>query len=186
MKKNIESYLKIYKNFLSENDCKNIVSHISGNDWETHRYYNSSEEKFFSHEDDFEISRSFGEIENKIMEAVWHSFFKYIQEIDFSWFDGWSGYSQIRFNKYKEKTKMMEHCDHIHSIFDGQIKGIPILSALGILNKDYEGGELVFWEDKIIEVEVGDILVWPSNFLYPHRVEPVKRGTRYSFVSWAW
>ena len=31
----------------------------------------------------------------------------------------------------------------------------------------------------------GDILLFPSTFLYPHRVEQVKKGTRYSFVTWA-
>lgn len=36
---------------------------------------------------------------------------------------------------------MRKHYDHIHSIFDGQRKGIPVLSMLGILNNDYEGGE---------------------------------------------
>ena len=38
---------------------------------------------------------------------------------------------------------MRKHFDHIHSIFDGQYKGIPVLSFIGILNNNYLGGELV-------------------------------------------
>ena len=29
------------------------------------------------------------------------------------------------------------------------------------------------------------MLIWPSSFLYPHGVEPVTKGTRYSIVAWA-
>ena len=37
-----------------------------------------------------------------------------------------------------------------------------------------------------IKIEAGDLLLFPSVFLYPHKVEPVTKGERYSFVSWAW
>ena len=81
---------------------------------------------------------------------------------------------------------MALHCDHIHSMFDGNRKGVPILSILGSLNNDYEGGELVFWRDKVVELKAGEIMIFPSNFLYPHEVRMVTKGTRYSFVSWSW
>ena len=81
---------------------------------------------------------------------------------------------------------MAEHCDHIHSLFDGEIKGIPILSIVGTLNENYEGGEFIMFQDKEIKLLTGDLLIFPSNFLYPHRVDPVKKGTRYSYVSWVY
>ena len=65
------------------------------------------------------------------------------------WFDKYQGYSHVRFNKYAENKKMALHADHIHSMFDGQRKGIPILSVLGVLNNDYEGGEFVLIDEKI-------------------------------------
>ena len=68
-------------------------------------------------------------------------------------------------------------------MFDGQRKGIPILSIVGCLNDNYEGGEFVMW-DKIIKIPEGAVLVFPSNFMFPHKVNPVKKGVRYSFVSW--
>jgi predicted 2-oxoglutarate/Fe(II)-dependent dioxygenase YbiX len=54
------------------------------------------------------------------------------------------------------------------------------------LNDDYEGGELVFWESETIKLKAGSIMIFPSNFMYPHKVMPVTKGTRYSYVSWAW
>jgi predicted 2-oxoglutarate/Fe(II)-dependent dioxygenase YbiX len=35
-----------------------------------------------------------------------------------------------------------------------------------------------------IKFKQGDLIIFPSIFLYPHRVEPVTKGVRYSFISW--
>ena len=79
---------------------------------------------------------------------------------------------------------MREHYDHIHSIFDGQMKGVPIVSIVANLNEDYEGSEF-YCRGKEIKLKTGDILLFPSNFMYPHEVKEATKGTRYSFVSWA-
>ena len=102
------------------------------------------------------------------------------------WFTSWTGYTQIKINKYTENKKMAIHCDHIHTIFDGELKGVPILSVLGFLNDDYDGGELIMFDDQVCEVKKGDLLIFPSNFLYPHKVNPVTKGVRYSIVSWVY
>jgi predicted 2-oxoglutarate/Fe(II)-dependent dioxygenase YbiX len=70
-------------------------------------------------------------------------------------------------------------------MFDGTRKGIPILSVIAGLNDDYEGGELVINED-VIRLNQGQVIVFPSNFLYPHKVNNVTRGTRYSSITWVW
>jgi predicted 2-oxoglutarate/Fe(II)-dependent dioxygenase YbiX len=80
---------------------------------------------------------------------------------------------------------MALHADHIHSMFDGERKGIPILSVLGVLNDDYEGGEFYLIDEKT-DLSKGDIIIFPSNFMYPHKVEPVTKGIRYSYISWIW
>jgi Rps23 Pro-64 3,4-dihydroxylase Tpa1-like proline 4-hydroxylase len=63
------------------------------------------------------------------------------------------------------------------------------LSFILLLNNDYEGGELQFKEvnsDEIITIEnkPGRVIIWPSNFMYRHRVKPVTKGTRYPVVCW--
>ena len=93
-------------------------------------------------------------------------------------------FSPIRFNKYEVGTMMRKHYDHIHSIFDGKMKGVPLVSIVGNLNEDYEGSEF-HCRDKEIKLKTGDILMFPSNFMYPHEVTECTKGTRYSFVSWA-
>ena len=37
-----------------------------------------------------------------------------------------------------------------------------------------------------IDLSKGDIIIFPSNFMYPHKVEPVTKGIRYSYISWIW
>jgi predicted 2-oxoglutarate/Fe(II)-dependent dioxygenase YbiX len=71
-------------------------------------------------------------------------------------------------------------------MFDGTRKGIPTLSIIGSLNSDYSGGEIVMFEDEIINLNAGDVMIFPSNFLYPHKINPVTTGVRYSFVSWCY
>ena len=93
-------------------------------------------------------------------------------------------FSPIRFNKYVIGTTMRKHYDHIHSIFDGKMKGVPIISIVAQLNEDYEGAEF-YCRGRKIELKTGDILLFPSNFMYPHEVKETKKGVRYSFVSWA-
>ena len=54
------------------------------------------------------------------------------------------------------------------------------------LNDDFEGGEFEFHKshikNNVIKPKQGTILLFPSWVM--HRVKPVKKGTRYSAVSW--
>ena len=93
--------------------------------------------------------------------------------------------SDFRFNRYTSNTFMAEHVDHIRSLFDGEQKGIPILSIIGLLNDDFTGGEFVLC-DEVIPLKKNSLIIWPSIFLYPHKVMPIKSGTRYTFVGWAY
>ena len=36
----------------------------------------------------------------------------------------------------------------------------------------------------VIENKPNSLVIWPSNFIYPHRFTPVESGTRYSVVAW--
>ena len=102
--------------------------------------------------------------------------------------------SSPRFNRYTPDQKMESHIDHIHSCFDGRFKGVPVLSVIGGLNNDFEGGEFTFqfgfseenYEEMPIRLEKGDVIVFPSIFPWRHQVMPVTKGIRYSWVSWVW
>jgi len=191
MKKNLDFYVKTIPNFLNKNICNKTIKEIKKLKWQQHEFYdvNTKENINRSGKQELDVSTNISNegIDSKIiMGKLWLAIDSYIKDYKFNWFNSWQGYSKIRFNRYSKTKKMAEHCDHIHSMFDGKIKGIPILSIVGVLNDNYEGGEFIMFKNKKIELLEGDLLIFPSNFLYPHRVDPVKKGTRYSYVSWVY
>jgi predicted 2-oxoglutarate/Fe(II)-dependent dioxygenase YbiX len=95
-------------------------------------------------------------------------------------------FSAIRFNRYSPGQIMRQHHDHIASLFSGDERGIPVLSFILNLNDDYEGADLVFWEDYKVPLGKGDVIMFPSLFLFPHMVTEATKGKRYSAVSWSW
>jgi hypothetical protein len=187
MEKNLEAYIKTYK-MLDEETCKQTIKEIEEIHWSQHTFYNVNENSYGtrSGEKELDIGYSQTSTKNVIMQKIWDSYLNYVKDLNFSWWSSWSGYTEVRFNRYKETRLMAEHCDHIHSIFEGERKGIPVMTALGSLNDDYTGGEFVMFEDTVIPFKAGEIKIFPSCFLFPHRIDPVTEGTRYSFVSWAW
>ena len=53
------------------------------------------------------------------------------------------------------------------------------------LNDAYEGGEFAFFDRQLqYRLNAGDVLMFPSNFMYPHEVMPITKGTRYSIITW--
>ena len=184
----LEDYIKVYP-WLDKKICNQIRKEIKEAAWEKHEFYNVTSKQYNPISGAKELDISWSNIPSKqeLTQKVWEAVNKYIlTDFKNDYFDGWQGFTDIRFNRYREGKTMAKHCDHIHDMFDGERKGIPILSIVGVLNNDYEGGEFIMFDDMEIKLKQGDILIFPSNFLYPHKVNPVTKGIRDSFVSWVW
>lgn len=83
----------------------------------------------------------------------------------------------VNFVKYGVGEHFDVHSDHGFSY-------ICTVSTVAYLNDDYEGGELWFKHlDQTIKPEAGDIVVFPSTFIYAHASLPVKTGIKYSAVT---
>ena len=188
MDKNLKSYVKVYNNWYDKEICGQLVNDIENSIWEQHKFYDAQSRQHITRSGDKELDITYSNTDLKpyVMQRIWDGFYKYLSDLNFTWYDGWQGFSEVRFNRYKETRLMAEHCDHITSLFQGEKKGIPTMSSLSLLNDDFEGGEFVMFGDEVIPLKAGDIMIFPSNFLYPHKVLPVTNGTRYSCVSWAW
>ena len=187
MNKELDFYIQKTENFLDKNICNNTLKELKIlKDWKEHTFYDSVSGSKHKLSGVQELDVSYSVITNTpiIMEKIHLALFNYMKHINFDWYSGWAGYTPIRFNRYEKNKKMANHCDHIHSIFPGDPKGVPILTVLGLLNDNYTGGEFMMFEDTEIKFKQGDLIIFPSNFLYPHRVEPVITGERYSFISW--
>ena len=51
--------------------------------------------------------------------------------------------------------------------------------------KDYDGGDLVFTcTDKVFHPSMGDIIIFPSNWMFYHQVNEITKGKRYAGTVW--
>jgi hypothetical protein len=185
----IEDYI-IIKNNISKDICQSLIDACNNRKWDKHQWNNYGTGEFtFNSKKELEVMSSSEEQEVKVKPFIVEALKEYQKKCTWgstkedqpSWL---SRFVPVRFNKYAVGTMMRGHYDHIHDLFDGTIKGIPIVSIVANLNEDYEGAEF-YCRDKIIPLTTGDILLFPSNFMFPHGVTECTKGTRYSFVSWA-
>lgn len=93
-----------------------------------------------------------------------------------------SGHSGFELLRYGIGGKFDEHVD----VIPGHPQwGYRRVSVLIYLNEDYEGGELHFPRQSItFKPSAGSIVLFPSDFTYPHISAPVVSGTKYAAVTW--
>jgi hypothetical protein len=87
-------------------------------------------------------------------------------------------YEAFNFVKYEgEGTHFNIHADH------GPAYNCTV-SAVIYINDDYEGGEIRFprLDGYTHKPKVGDIAIFPSNYIYEHASLPMKTGTKYCVV----
>jgi len=171
--------------------CDTIVQDIENRPWEPHTWYNSQSDTFGSEPTkELDVQPTTPELHQSLTPIIIQAGEEYIQKFAYLQCERskyiMSKFTPVRFNRYQPGQIMRQHIDHIHSIFDGQEKGIPVLSFILNFNDDYEGADLFFWDNTTFKLGKGDIIMWPSNFLYPHGVTEAISGKRYSGVVWAW
>lgn len=86
----------------------------------------------------------------------------------------------LKYQKEGHYSFHVDDCEGYHRTF----------SCILLINDEYEGGDLFFKNvvtkeiTKINKVK-NRIIIWPSNFLFPHKISPVTKGERFSVVAWA-
>ena len=181
----INDYIKVYEKRLTDDYCAAIIEELKSHTWQQHKFYDAFKKNAYSSPNDLEMSFTALSSHNDVMTLLWKIIHEYVEGLGFQWFGSWNGYCAPRYNRYVAGSEMIKHCDHIHSLFEGGDKGVPILSIVGLLNDDFKGGDFMMNDEKI-DLGAGDILMFPSSFLYPHEVLKITEGTRFSFVSWVW
>lgn len=83
----------------------------------------------------------------------------------------------INLVKYGPGEHFQEHSDHGYSYN-------CTVSLVAYPNDNYQGGEINFrLQGLTIKPDAGDLFIFPSNYMYPHRAMPVISGTKYSLVT---
>ena len=186
----LKDLIHVEKGIIPANLCDHIISDIETREWRPHTWYNNVQGSYGSEETmELDVQGITPELQQLLTPIMIQAGGAY--NMRYAYDNEKTGqvmnkFSPIRFNRYSSGQIMRQHHDHIHSLFDGNEKGIPVLSFILNLNDDYEGADLYFWKDHIVKLGKGDIIMFPSLFLFPHGVTEAKSGKRYSAVSWAW
>jgi predicted 2-oxoglutarate/Fe(II)-dependent dioxygenase YbiX len=114
-------------------------------------------------------------LDDKVFECAKKSIENYNEKFKQAHISKDSGYQLLKYEKGGFYTQ------HIDSFTE-----IPrTISCSFTLNDNFKGGEFSFFNNNIkYSLKKGSVIMFPSNFLYPHSILPVIEGTRYSIVTW--
>jgi len=186
----IKNFIKIYDDVLPLNSLSNLIKFANICEFEKSKIGGGKETRT-----DFNIRKTYtlglSNLSNSLSNVHWYNLLDYFF---------WKNLKQYQYDanilhynlkkmlsieilKYENTGFFNWHADHFAEI-------PRTMSCILLLNNDYEGGNLCFrnpdgseeWE---VEVKPNRMIIWPSNFLYPHTVKPVTKGKRYSVVAWA-
>jgi predicted 2-oxoglutarate/Fe(II)-dependent dioxygenase YbiX len=181
----LEDYIYVVKNALSHEICDEILNEYKNSDrWQDTAVGGGRVDKDIRNCQTIVISYPHviqinNEVRHNLDLQIFNSAAKCIREYNTKFphckIEEDSGYELL---KYPEGCFYTEHTD--------SFKARPrAVSCSFILNDDFEGGEFAFFDKELkYKLEKGDALMFPSNFMYPHEVMPVTKGTRYSIITW--
>ena len=114
-------------------------------------------------------------IDDKLFVCAGNAIQKYNDKFKEAKIEGDSGYTLLR---YQEGEFYIQHTDHF-------LQAPRTVSCSFTLNDNFEGGEFGFFNRELTyNPPKGSAIMFPSNFLYPHEIMPVKRSVRYSIITW--
>lgn len=88
--------------------------------------------------------------------------------------------------EYWESINLIKYYpgNHFQTHADDGASYKSVVSLVGYLNDNYSGGELTFSQyDVTIKPDAGDLVIFPSNYMFMHRAMPVTEGVKYSIVT---
>jgi len=180
----LEDFIQVFDNVLSPENCNLILNEYtnstewkdthtgSGIDKNTRNCMEIGISQDFIINENFDVRKN---LDNVVFESVRKVISNYNDIIPTFRIDIDTGYQLLR---YKEGEFYTQHTDS----FKEQQRS---LSCSFQLNEDYDGGEFALFDrEMMIRTKPGSAIVFPSNFMYPHEIMPVIKGTRYSIITW--
>lgn len=182
--KHIHDYIVIADNIMPQSLCDDILAeYVNSEDWIAASIRNGVDNNVRNCRT---IGLSFSSIIDKnpsVRAAIDKSVFTcaanaidiYNQNFDFCKIEQDSGYELL---EYKEGQFYTQHVDSFR-------QRPRAVSCSFVLNDGFKGGQFAFFGRELqYAIPKGSAIMFPSNFMYPHEVMPVTKGTRYSIVTW--
>lgn len=166
----LNDYIKIYPNVFSLSFCEWMITHVDQiNKWEDACTLNNE-----ANIDSQVIENEYAK--TVINESLFKCFLEY--EAQFPYFKI-NDLDKSICQKYKSGSSYFFHTDE-------NLNTSRSATSIILLNQNFKGGELKFFKNYICPISIGSVVIFPSNFLFPHKIERVLDGTRYSIVTFSW
>ena len=182
----LKNFIHIERGLIPKDTCSLVIDSIKNESWSSHFWSTDGTDSFSYPTKELDVLEATPDLEDILnplisLSVKYYNEFIGIEKLNESQV---TCFSPIRFNRYQKGQTMRIHCDHIKTLFEGEVRGIPVLSIIINFNDDYKGGDLIFWDDYKVDLGEGDVVVFPSLFLFPHRIEEITENIRYSGVAW--
>lgn len=181
----LKEYIKIYENIVPNNLCDEILNEYEMDDWDDAVVGNdftvnkkARNCKIIPISLQNVISKNYQKrknLDDLLFKCAENAIKQYNQDFKNLKISADSGYDLL---KYEIGGYYCQHTDS----FEKQQRSI---SCSFCLNDDYEGGEFAFFDRNcIFKPKKGSVIMFPSNFMFPHEIMPIKSGVRYSIITW--
>ena len=183
--------INLYRNAIKKNECDNIINkleneislNVPGIQWNGSQVNDKENQDNVRNCLDLKFKKEglgqhipFSQNLYDIHESVENSLDTCLRHYEGLWHLQMQYKEAFNFVKYLPGKYFKIHADH------GPYYSCTI-SAVVYLNDNYEGGEIEFVRQGIkIKPKAGDIIVFPSNFVYEHASLEIFSGIKYSVV----
>ena len=191
----LSSMISVYKNALDVTVCDKIIKEYENDDYvvsttkaklkdfRTCKQINISDEKSLN-----KNYKTRKEIDNLVFEAFSNKLNLYLEKYKHLECNRDDGYILLKYdknNRYKEHVDETYKHVNVFNNLNTQNLVNRVLTGIIQLNDDFEGGGLSFFEDTYkIPVSKGSLILFPSNFMFPHQANVVKKNIRLSLITW--
>lgn len=189
--KNLDYGINLYKNAISKENCEKIIRDleneislgIPGIEWSGAKVNDKEDVDYVRNCVDLKYKKEDlgkyipkNEVLERCHDIVEEGLDKCLRHYESLWHLKMDYKEAFNFVKYLPGKYFKIHGDH------GPYYTCTI-SAVVYLNDNYEGGEIDFVRHGlVVKPEAGDIILFPSNFVYEHASLEVTSGTKYSVV----
>ena len=180
----IEDYVKVYTNVLDKSECDNLVEKLKVE----HKVELASPFTDLIRKGGvininprkLELKSTVDSVVEKVSEHINTNYCQEIRPFFYAYGNKLDHYD-FQVLRYDKNDFFRVHHDH----YAESMNFSRLLTACIYLNDDYQGGNLDFPSiEKSFRFNTGDIIVFPSNWMFYHGVSPITSGVRFSIVMW--
>jgi predicted 2-oxoglutarate/Fe(II)-dependent dioxygenase YbiX len=181
----LTSFIYIVKKALAHSVCdKIILEYVDDSDWSEWNYKNKDNILSVNNCRVFNISSEHTISKNKVIrqsidDTLYQCFSKSIKEYCTQFNCEISSDTGYNLLEYTNGGYFNTHIDTMNNLNN------RYLSCSLLLSDDFKGGDFSFFNDKYkVSLSKGDMIIFPSNFMYPHGITKITGNNRYSIITW--